>query len=309
MEYIKKEELIIGEIYKSTLYNHIFKYLDKNGDKNPNISKTYNVFNKDLATIGHGLDNIINTTSEEKHWLNEAIRLDKFITFEEAMKTFIPEYVECIKTSIDRFTKNKIYKVEDKDYVKTFVLLDDKNVNTTLPMIGSLWSFKPSTKEAYDAQFVVKEPLPQFKIIESIETITKVENNEGNQFFIGDVVKTEDGLHFKIIGFKYDENKTKILAIATDNYPEVVKDINDIEHYIESKVEETLLDEAKKLYPVGTKFINPNDNRECVIKEKGNYFEGNNHNIYHSIANCVFKYEEGLSGCIYINNTWSKIIE
>ena len=59
----------------------------------------------------------------------------------------------------------------------------------------------------------------------------------------------------------------------------------------------------------GNKFINPNGNKECVIKEKGNYFKGNNNNIYHSIANTVFKYEEGLSGCIYINNTWSKIIE
>ena len=287
MEYIKKEELIIGEIYKSTLYNHIFKYLDKNGDKNPNISKTYNVFNKDLATIGHGLDNIINTTSEEKHWLNEAIRLDKFITFEEAMKTFIPEYVECIKTSIDRFTKNKIYKVEDKDYVKTFVLLDDKNVNTTLPMIGSLWSFKPSTKEAYDAQFVVKEPLPQFKIIESIETITKVENNEGNQFFIGDVVISSKGTIQTIESFDYNKAKTNIIAF-TNKQSKTGNGIgiDKIEHYIEPKVEETLLEKAKIIehshdFKIGDKIKLKLDNREFnfvykIIKIEGNVlFFGN----------------------------------
>ena len=132
MEYIKKEELIIGEIYKSTLYNHIFKYLDKNGDKNPNISKTYNVFNKDLATIGNGLGNIINTTSEEKHWLNCCITANKFITFEEAMKTFILEYVELLNTGCrinNNISSGKIYKCS-KDVTKTYhygFLLDNKH--------------------------------------------------------------------------------------------------------------------------------------------------------------------------------------
>ena len=72
---------------------------------------------------------------------------------------------------------------------------------------------------------------------------------------------------------------------------------------------ESLLDEAKRLYPIGTKFINPNDNKECIIKEKGTYFVGNNYNIYHSLESDIYKYNEGLSGCIYINNTWSKIVE
>ncbi len=365
MEYIKKEELIEGEIY---VFDNKFINKIQNGHLNIKcwISIPDEYFYKNSSN--NQTNNIINATSEEKHWLNEAIRLDKFITFEEAMKTFIPEYVECVK-SLTGITIGKILLVENN------MVIDGTFNNYSIKANDIYNYFKPSTKEAYDAQFVVKEPaenkteleiwlentkslnlsledlekyinssqtcnfdniymklegryangrakilfdkwnekviepLPQFKVIETIETITKVENNEGNQFFIGDVVKTEAGLHFKIIGFKYDENKTKILAIATDNYPEVVKDINDIEHYIEPKVEETLLEKAKKLYPVGTKFINPNDNRECVIKEKGNYFEGNNHNIYHSIANRVFKYEEGFSGCIYINNTWSKIIK
>ena len=571
MEYIKKEELIKGEVYRvedGNFWMIGIVTLPNNGDNDGSSKRGNATYIASVKKIkvdqswayqsNYGRTYRL-ATSEEKHWLLECIKLNKFISYEEAMKTFIPEYVECLMvTTASMHSKyqgilpilNKIYEVAERSFPEKGA--QELAVITKCGVTMYDKYTKPSTKEAYDAQFVVKEPefvlpklwhiiittenyeilskyfsnnsphsvlytkgimgfykenklghthtqikgydwdfgieitfeqfkkyvlkeeiveekvieqpmtenkteleiwlentkslnlsledlekyigsgqtcnfdniymkleghhskgrakilfdkwnnkiiepLPQFKVIESIETITKVENNEGNQFFIGDVVKTEAGLHFKIIGFKYDENKTKILAIATDNYPEVVKDINDIEHYIEPKdvvkeefvlpekwcvkttlsnknilqdylqnniinypeylktwevindryfhnkghgyegghssykifdgfieitfeqfkkyvlkedvKEESLLEKAKRLYPIGTKFINPNDNEECVIKEKGNYFKGNNDNIYHSIANTVFKYEEGLSGCIYINNTWSKIIE
>lgn len=72
---------------------------------------------------------------------------------------------------------------------------------------------------------------------------------------------------------------------------------------------ETLLEKAKRLYPVGTRFINPIDNKECVIRNEGYYFEGNANNIYHSISYDKSKYLEGLSGCIYVRNKWAEIIE
>jgi hypothetical protein len=83
----------------------------------------------------------------------------------------------------------------------------------------------------------VIEPLPQFKIIETIETITKVENNEGNQFFIDDIViGSKTKIKSKIISFKYNVDKTAILAI-TDKAPNIGIGINHLEHYIEPKVE------------------------------------------------------------------------
>jgi len=78
------------------------------------------------------------------------------------------------------------------------------------------------------------EPLPQFKVIESIETITKVENNEGNQFFIDDRIKTPSDNIYTIKGFKYNVDKSNILAIVNNN---TVISIDKIEHYIEPKVE------------------------------------------------------------------------
>ena len=313
MEYIKKEELKDGDIFVTQLSHTHF--LNKYGTGfNLNLKTDNTIKSKRLYKNGVFVyNNMRLATPEEKHWLNECIKLDKFITFEEAMKTFIPEYVELINTGCRincNIPAGKIYKCSKdvtKDYHFGFFLDSKYKIGFNKNEFNQY--LKPSTKEAYDAQFVVIEPLPQFKVIETIETITKVENNEGNQFFIGDeVISSKTKIKSKIISFKYNVDKTAILAI-TDKRPNIGIGINHLEHYIEPKVEETLLDKAKKLYPVGTKFINPNGNRECVIKEKGNYFEGNNHNIYHSIANGVFKYEEGLSGCIYMNNTWSKIIE
>ena len=280
MGYIKKEELIIGEIYNCAnlsgskyivkIPNDLYNSININKD----VPRLHKRGNFTTETLQWSL-----ATPEEKHWLNTCIEQDTFITFEEAMKTFIPEYVECIKTSTDRFTKNKIYKVEDKGYDKTFVLLDNTNVNIIIPMIGNLWSFKPSTKEAYDAQFVVIESLPQFKIIETIETITKVENNEGNQFFIGDeVIGSKTKIKSKIISFKYNVDKTAILAI-TDKTPNIGIGINHLEHYIEPKVEETLLEKAKRLYPIGTvvKSASFNDVRTIgtdIFKERNHECSG-----------------------------------
>ena len=399
MGYIKKEELIIGEIYKSNKYNHIFKYQSINGNTNINIGCNYRHFSRDSATIGQGLNNITNATSEEKHWLNEAIRLNKFITFEEAMKTFIPEYVECLMVNTASMHSkyqgiipilNKIYEVAERSFPEKGVR--ELAVITKCGVTMYDKYTKPSTKEAYTAQFVVKEPefvlpekwclkitkenldfckslennelhypknysyyiggyystilsngcygftgiptnfqeitfdqfkkyilkeeviveevkvieqpitenkteleiwlentkslnlsledlekyigsgqtcnfdniymklegnyskgrakilfdkwnekviepLPQFKVIETIETITKVENNEGNQFFIGDVVKSDTNIIHNIKGFKYNVDKTAILAI-TNKVPTIGVSINKIEHYIEPKVVE-----------------------------------------------------------------------
>ena len=324
MEY---NELIKNEIY-THLNGNIVRYENLNS-----LNKVCGIhiggFKSDLY-YNNGNFNIKElklATSEEKHWLNSCITADKFITFEEAMKTFIPEYVECIKSATNAFVKNKVYKVKNKNYYKTFNLFDTDNVERNVIMNGGLWQFKPSTKEAYDVQFVVKEPefvlpekwcikfskdiellnwckkntqtdfksfenlfvtednyfhyplnaiqvtkrnndyteitleqfkkyvlkeetieeviepLPQFKVIETIETITKVENNEGNQFFIGDVVKSSNGTVQTIESFDYNTKKTNIIAFT--NKQSILGNgigIDKIEHYIEPKTDYKILE-------------------------------------------------------------------
>lgn len=316
MEYIKKEELIEGEIYKcnTQIYgDYIMKAVGNLKNCCNSISLNSNEYNK-KSTFGIN-SNIQNafqyklTTSEEKHWLNTCITADKFITFEEAMETFIPEYVVCVKQLVaSAYKLGTIYKTNTIGLINSGMAFYQHNQDR----------FKPSTKEAYDAQFVVKEPefvlpqywcilrtqenykiindyfknkfshhlppnqefgyigigynnswstfttkefeitfeqfkkyvlkeeiieevkiiepLPQFKVIETIETITKVENNEGNQFFIGDTVKSPSDQKGKIISFKYSADKSNIIAITTFQINNGIN-INKLEHYIEPKVE------------------------------------------------------------------------
>ena len=458
MEYIKKEELKEGEIYKNTGNNIIFKCI--NDKTSQGIG--FRIINKCFVRNNWFSSNpeYLLATSEEKHWLNSCIKLDKFITYEEAMKTFIPEYVECNRSSVNGFTENKIYKIEKNwnDSIN-FQLIDDNSSNRTVIMIGSLWQLKPSTKEAYDAQFVVKEPefvlplnwlvkitddnlkilndyrfkmnpkrlygplptkydysymtqdgngddgsayfdkitfeqfkkyvlkeevieekvieqpiienkteleiwlentkslnlsldvltdyignpltcdfdnifkklegymskdkanilfnkwndqviepLPQFKIIESIETITKVENNEGNQFFIGDVVKSSNGTIQTIESFDYNKAKTNIIAFT--NKQSILGNgigIDKIEHYIEPKVEETLLEKAKRLYPIGTKFkVACNPKYIATVKDHNDY-------PFQDIDIVNLNTIENIDGCtgmtVFYKGKWAEIIE
>ena len=424
MEYIKKEELIKGEVYRVEDGNFWMIGIvtlpnnggNDGGSKRGNATYITSVKKVKVDQSWAYQSNYGRTyrlaTSEEKHWLLECIKLNKFISYEEAMKTFIPEYVEAIsnKHSSSEII-GTIYKTSElpkwvqghklEEYWKAY-----------------MFHYKPSTKEAYDAQFVVKEPefvlpklwhiiittenyeilskyfsnnsphsvlytkgimgfykenklghthtqikgydwdfgieitfeqfkkyvlkeeiveekvieqpmtenkteleiwlentkslnlsledlekyiesnqtcnfdniymkleghhskgrakilfdkwnekviepLPQFKVIETIETITKVENNEGNQFFIGDVVISDSGFVQTIKSFRYNVNKDNVLA--TTNVCNQIS-IARLEHYIEPKVEETLLEKAKRLYPIGTKFKSATSKRIFTIK-------------------------------------------
>jgi len=100
-------------------------------------------------------------TPEEKHWLNTCIEQNKFVSYEEAMKTFIPEYVECINNKdIPYGIIGRIYKFNNlsgKHWgLKCNLKCANYDPDTTLYF--EIYQVKPSTKEAYDAQFVVKEP-------------------------------------------------------------------------------------------------------------------------------------------------------
>ena len=235
------------------------------------------------------------------------------LKYDEAMKTFIPEYYQYIgeiNSYKSSFIKGKTYKIINKnDLEASFNFIDEKG--TPNGYEGVNWKkFKPSTKEAYDAQFVVKEPLPQFKVIESIETITKVENNEGNQFFIGDVVISDSGFVQTIKSFRYNVNKDNVLA--TTNVCNQIS-IARLEHYIEPKVEvkeESLLDKAKRLYPIGTKFIANNTSKMCIITT--GIFQQNL--IDYTFINEVDETGKDIQSeyvyhCIYSKGKWAEIIE
>ena len=71
------------------------------------------------------------------------------VSLPESKEESIPEYVECIKSITNSFTVGKIY---DWPYP-----IDDQKDRRAIPIQGALFSFKPSTKEAYDAQNTSKQ--------------------------------------------------------------------------------------------------------------------------------------------------------
>jgi hypothetical protein len=172
---MNKNELKEGEIYvyQGNYINKIGTALTPLNSQSiiiNYISINSNIYhNETKSGASNGSNDIRLATPEEKHWLLECIRLDKFISKEEAIKTFVPEYVECIHnkgTIGSKLELNKIYKVNLKKTVIDTLYLEDfktgiycgltPNETTKYDQYSG---FKPSTKKAYDAQFVkpVKE--------------------------------------------------------------------------------------------------------------------------------------------------------
>ena len=171
---INQENLIKDNYYTSTIMQN-GKFIWK-CNENKQYIYSYRLcasgMNYSFSTIiakHNWKHNTKNSTPEEIHWLNSCFKQNEFITFEEVMKTFIPEYVEAIQQS-DGYTIGKIYKNLPDSTINNYISIDDKN---RLNGWGSL-NFKSSTKEAYDAQFVVKEP--KFMLPENWHIVITNEN-------------------------------------------------------------------------------------------------------------------------------------
>lgn len=79
----------------------------------------------------------------------------QFVMEETTNKTeeVVPEYVECFYSGTYTFIINKIYKCEPLSKADALTLNSEKgSIISNLPYEGSLWKFKPSTKEAFEAQ-------------------------------------------------------------------------------------------------------------------------------------------------------------
>jgi len=160
MKQLQKSDLKEGEIYKQLEFDYIFLYNKNETSDNFNdgtaISTTAPRYHK--RWTGNGFEKpMVEATPEEKHWLETCIKADKFVEYEEAMKTFVPEYVECVNwksyLTNPSHVEGVVYKILDGGFVE---LNPKYNLGLPTRYLTHQGSFKPSTKEAYDAQF--KEP-------------------------------------------------------------------------------------------------------------------------------------------------------
>lgn len=206
---------------------------------------TSGYFKKDVQI---SCQNLRLATSEEKHWLNECIRLDKFITKEVAMKTFKPEYVKIINFgayvsghSKIQAEKGKIYKVSKlcykKDSIYTYQITVDVTDNKHATYESDHNTFyEVSTKEEYDVQFVVKEPefvLPSKDA--SIEEIleyckkkypkgTKFKSRNGNICINTGVIYKEFNLIWCLSKIENSEREGRSLLYENGDYVKIVEE-------------------------------------------------------------------------------------
>jgi len=264
--------------------------------------------------------NIRLATPEEKHWLNECIRLDKFITKEKAMETFnfIPkkgDYLYCHTSLVMKFsreikaTAGMYYKCEqDGNFTNNtgnkFHKLDDRTKE---------W-FRLATKEECDAQFATKEP--EFVLPKNWVLHVDIANLELAKSFIhsnkNDYVgyreswsitldSTPTYLHYPQIpnsnAHSHFEIQKDYVEITTEQFKKyVLKQSNElVQPSIDAPIEE-ILEYCKKKFPIGTKIKS--------IRRGYNYTATIRKELTIQYGNCIS--HEGLIGIYYYdpkNNT------
>lgn len=195
--------------------------------------------------------NIRLATIEEKHWLDCCIANKKFISKEEAMKTFKPEYVECISThQWGNLKIGNIYKVGHND-----TILEESGKDSFAYWNNSSNSqFKPSTKELFDLQNKPKE-----QTIEDILEICK------QKFPVGSKIKTVYDKNIIVMNHRiieqgiYSNNGLTRYCIYSNSLKKYATLINSLPTNTESIKENTKTYTLEEIKTVLTKEYDKND--------------------------------------------------
>ena len=310
MKQLQKNELKIGEIYKSNnnKYPRIFKYLDSsdniNEGNNPNCNKK--VFFKNGATVDYGLKNITKTTLEEKHWLETCIKEDKFISYEEAMKSFVSEFVlpEKWYVKVESEQESIVYKKFFKkvkpeqswQFLNNYIYgFNGVNYNNAM-LSGTFITFEQFKqyvlKETPKVTEVLEEPKDKILVDKNGKYIGS-ESSEGGIYKLGDKItpfhkdSPNKDKPFIITGFRWNNAKTEICAITELHKPNGIR-LSQIELYVEPKKELSFLEQVKLRYPIGTKFKNA--------------FTGGFNNYIHIVES--YDNNPGFKDSIHSGNAW-----
>jgi hypothetical protein len=199
---------------------------------------------------------------------------------------FPPDYVEAVR-NITGIEKGKIYP-----FVNGCVI-DGRYNNYEMHLNEGSSYFKPSTKEAFDAQIKVKKPDLHDLLIEATKrypigsTVICLTNSKPELIETGFTV-----YHDMII----QDNKDKTRVYKNGNWAEIIP-----------TVEPDLLKQAELKYPVGTQFIPAHVTSGINVVTKADYYwEDNRKN---SIMVTTKSLQELWSGCLYKNGKWAEILE
>jgi hypothetical protein len=266
MKQLQKSDLVDGEIYKQLDFNYIFLYnknQNNNVFSNGSAIKNFNYYKRWSANGFY--KPMIEATLEEKHWLKECIKADKFISYEEVMKTFVPEFTLLEKWYINTRLLNDDQLQKLVDYLRLINKDNDtyrvKNIKNWYPFIGSDIgahyivdpqfindSYQEITFDQFEKHVLKEETITTKATVETkskfIDNNT-VETSEGSIFKVGDLVtpfessSPNKGKKFKITGFRWNNAQTEICAITELHKPNGIG-VDKLEIYIEPKVKENL---------------------------------------------------------------------
>lgn len=249
---MKKEDLEIGKIYYwSYLSRHTF--LNKIEELKPYIKVKYLYINSFFSSFSEGIagfnESVREATPEEIHWFECCEKTNKFISREEAMKSFKPQFVlpKYWWVEIENEEQLKVYKdyFSGKIYAKLHVGINLGYIKSDVCGIGYIRNLIPRSKQNNTKitfeQFkkhVLKEEEQPYKILKQEgDKILQVQNSEGSIFDIGDIItptiidSANRGRAFKITGFRWNNAKDTLCAVTKTHSNGI--SIDKIEHYIE----------------------------------------------------------------------------
>jgi hypothetical protein len=231
MKEIKKEDLKDGEVYvaiNSQNNRYVFKKTN-NLKKCYNISH-YNIFHVKTGNFNTIIKTFLETTPEEKHWLETCIKANKFISYEDAMKSFEPEFVLpekwCLFTSENVDILNK-YLVDNKANYKNYNI--NWNIHSGLYFHSeshgagghsSNHIYKGFTEITFEQfeKYVLNKNSHNFKVGDKIKSVKWPERADSVE-----IIKIEDDVLF----FKYNNghfsNQTRILAKNAVKFKEIME--------------------------------------------------------------------------------------
>jgi hypothetical protein len=255
-----------------------------------------------LWRSGHRFLHVYYTPKKQFQFLTiKANSSYKDLTKEEVGLEQVPEYVECISLPSGWGTYTKvgtIYKTDSYPNGGYKILFEDGGAQTC---VGKEKYFKPSTKEAFDNQF---KPKYEYEVVhcktqEEWDFVTKTLGYVwvGGSWSVNkenSCINIKEKAHASKEGTVYGNGQAKILSFEEwCNKEGITMNVQ--------TNKEWLLEEARKRYPIGTKFkcIPGVNNDHIMVSEVEPYF----YSLYEdSIA------VKSNQGVVYKYGVWAEII-
>jgi len=314
LEELEKGKVYIAEFSKIKDFNSLFRFdkIDKKSDNQPALFGRLYLYRNEFNPINNGswATNSYDIsfklpTKEEIYWFECCEKAQKFISKEEALKTFntIPEYVECIK-EYGKSKPGQIFSTKDEEISEKNHGLSWEEILIECNRLGSI--FQPSTEAAYLAQFNKQEE-NEFNVGDWVVCIAL--NKISRVLKLDKCYKVSETLK------SYSSTKSQVIRVEKTDYLHLSSNFRHAkleEIPTEQLSDEEILELAKKFYPPSSVVYPIYGDKKQNRKIIGSYYKigyANSNNSKTIITD--YKDDDGKFEDIAIwsnKNGWAKIV-